>query len=381
MSHPRPGPAGPRRRTWPGWVLAITTVVLAASTVHPLWLGLSERAPWAQLVQLRVLSAALALTGAVVLGAIAVRITAARRRPVRTATVAVALLLVAGAHGGVLLARGALGEQQEVMAREGDLTMLALNVEGDGAASADVVALAQRSEADVLALSEVRPARGRAIGAALGAGGPAWTVLCAATDRPTPEPANRYSLLPYVEAATCLVVSPGLGRYEVAGPQPDLLGGGVVAMPVPGRGEVPDGSPDGDDVGGPPTADLAGTRARPPLAALHTTPPIPLVFGMERWRDEVAVAVAVCESLDGAVVGGDLNVTQDAAGMRGADRCTDTASGAPASGTWPSSLPSGVASRIDHVLADARAWSVVGTRVEEVADTDHRAVVAVLRPR
>ncbi len=163
-----------------------------------------------------------------------------------------------------------------------------------------------------------------------------------------------------MEPAGCLVISPALGGYEVGGPQPDLLGGAVVALPVP--------APSGDD-------------RRPPLAVVHTTPPIPLVFGMEVWRREVATAVAVCPSLDGAVVGGDLNASDDAASLHRLGHCVDTAAGSKASGTWPSSLPAGASARIDHVLADGRAWSVVGTRTAFVAGTDHRALVSVLRPR
>lgn len=334
---------------------------LAVSTVAPLWLCLSETAPWAQLVQLRVLSAALALTTAVALAAVALVIALRRRRrPARTSTLALVLLLVVGAHGGVLLSRGALADQAVPVARTGDLTMLALNMEQGGAATADVVALAKGSRAGVLALSEVLPEQGRAVGEALGRGGDPWTVLCAPTDRPKPEPPNRYSLLPYVEPAGCLVISPALGRYEVAGPQPDLLGGAVVALPAP---------------------DPSQRGLRPPLAVVHTTPPIPLVFGMEVWRDEVAIAVEVCPSLDGAVVGGDLNASDDAEGLHRLGHCVDTAAGSKASGTWPSSLPAGASARIDHVLADGRAWSVVGTRTAFVAGTDHRALVSVLRPR
>ncbi len=357
-------------RRWPGWTVAGVVAALAVSTVHPLWLGLSERTPWAQLVQLRVLSGGLALASAVVLAAVATvrcerRRGATRRTPSRTGAVSLVLLLVAAAHGGVLLSRGALAEQVDPVARAGDLTMLALNVEQGGPATDDVVALARRSGADVLALSEVPTDQGREVGRRLGDGGEPWTVLCAPTGAPAPPPPNRYSLLPYVEPAACLVIAPGLGPYEVAGPQPDLLGGAVLALPVAVAGADAPSSP----------------SARPPLAVVHTTPPVPLVFGMERWRREVADAVAVCPGLDGAVVGGDVNASPDAAGLHRLGLCVDTAAGAPAAGTWPSSLPSGAGARIDHVLADGRAWSVVGTRVDLVEGTDHRALTSVLRPR
>ena len=349
--------------------------LLAASTLAPRWLGLSERTPWAQLVQLRVAAAGAALATAAVLGALALVLALlpgrGRRRPARLPVLALALVLVGLGHGGVLVARGALSGQDELPAdRAGDLTVLALNVEQGGAATPDVVALARRSRADVLMLSEVHPDQGRAVGAGLQGTGRPWTVLCAPTDVPRPQPPNRYSLLPYVEPAACLVVSPAMGPYEVSGPQPDLLGGGVVARP-----SGPGGTP-------PPDAGPGARRASgPPLAVVHTTPPIPLTFGMGEWRREVATAVAVCPALDGGVVGGDLNASEDAAGLHRLGRCVDAAAGAPASGTWPSSLPSGLGSRIDHVLADGRAWSPIATRTAFVPGTDHRALVSVLRPR
>ncbi|CAA9421730.1 MAG: Endonuclease/exonuclease/phosphatase, partial [uncultured Quadrisphaera sp.] len=52
-----------------------------------------------------------------------------------------------------------------------------------------------------------------------------------------------------------------------------------------------------------------------------------------------------------------------------------------ARGTWPASLPQPLASAIDHVLLDPARWSVRGAAVEDVAGSDHRAVVAVLRER
>lgn len=354
--------------------MVVVVSLLAASTLQPRWLGLSERTPWAQLVQLRVVGAGLALATAVVLALVALVLRLARRRPTRTPVLALVLALVAVGHGGVLVARGAFSAPEALDAEPGDLTVLALNMEQGGAATGDVVALARRSRAQVLMLSEVHPDQGRAVGAALsGAGGgasTAWTVLCAPTDVPKPKPPNRYSLLPYVEPAACLVISPAMGPYEVAGPQPDLLGGAVVARPSePGVALPPD------------VGEKARRAAGPALAVVHTTPPIPLVFGMGEWRREVATAAAVCPSLDGGVVGGDLNASDDAAGLHRLGRCVDAGAGTPASGTWPSSLPAGLGSRIDHVLADGRAWSPVGSRTAFVAGTDHRALVSVLRPR
>ena len=359
MRRARWTPSEPRCPRWPGWAVVAVVSLLAASTLAPRWLGLSERTPWAQLVQLRVAGAAAALATAVVLAATALALRLARRRPTRTPVLALVLALVAVGHGGVLVARGALSSQDDLpVDRAGDLTVLTLNTEQGGAATGDVVALARRSRADVLMLSEVHPDQGRAIGAGLEGTGRSWTVLCAPTDVAEPEPPNRWSLLPYVEPAVCLLVSPALGSYEVAGPQPDLLGGGVVARPAG-----------------------AGGPLRPPLAVVHTTPPIPLTFGMGEWRREVAAAVAVCPALEGGVVGGDLNASEDAAGLHRLGRCVDAAAGAPAAGTWPSSLPGALGSRIDHVLADGRAWSPVASRTAFVAGTDHRALVSVLRPR
>lgn len=339
-----------------GRALVAVAGALLLSTLAPAALGLSMRSPWAQLVQLRAVTGAGVLVLAVLLGVLAAALR--RHRPRWLAGLALVALAVAAGHGGVLVARGALTPLPAVAAAEADLVVVALNAGIAGVPAEDVVDLAVRRRADVLALSEVDQAQARAVADGLERAGRPVQVLCAPREQaPLAEPPGRFSLLPYVPSAVCLLTARTLGPYA-AGEAPALRGGAVVARPADGG-------------------------AGPPLAAVHTLPPIPGAFDMDLWRSETAASVELCAALDGGVVAGDLNATGDHAVLRAAAPCASAAdlAGAGARGTWPSSLPPALAAQIDHVLLDPARWTVRGTAVEALAGSDHRAVVAVLRER
>ena len=81
----------------------------------------------------------------------------------RTAVVGLVLLLVAGAHGGVLVARGL--RQRPVDA--GAVSVLSLNTEREGADVEAVAGLADAVGADVLVLPETTQRYGRRLAEAL----------------------------------------------------------------------------------------------------------------------------------------------------------------------------------------------------------------------
>ncbi|WP_298990929.1 endonuclease/exonuclease/phosphatase family protein [uncultured Pseudokineococcus sp.] len=384
----RRGSAAGRRRPRADRVLdalgagvAVVVGATALVSLAPAAVGLSMRTPWAQLVTLRAVTAAgsLALALVLLLVGTLVRLRRGRRgRPRRgprggwppwVLGLTACLLVVAAGHAGVLLwrapppaaeappAAGAPGRQP------GDLVVTTLNVGPQGADAEDVVALALRREADVLALSEAPEALARGVAEGLArAGRPVQLLSAPTTERGVSgDPAEALLrpraggvLLPYVRPQTHLLVAEGLGAYDAA-PAPDLRGGAVVALPRDGEG--------------------------PPLAAVHTLPAVPLLFDMDLWREETAAAVDLCGRLPGGVVAGDLNATPDHAVLAGGACARAGSAAAAPPGTWPAGLPAALAAPIDHVLLDAAAWEPVGVVVDPAGASDHRALTAVLRPR
>ncbi|MEJ5946096.1 endonuclease/exonuclease/phosphatase family protein [Pseudokineococcus basanitobsidens] len=432
MPPPRPRPPRRPRADRVGLALAWVAVVVvgagALASLDPARVGLSMLTPWAQLVTLRAAAGALALALAVLLALVAAAVRVRRRRRLRRwpvpLLVLVACLAVTGVgQGAVLLARtpppalGAAGDGRPLPGRQpGDLVVTTFNVGPRGTPADEVVDLALRRDADVVALTEAPEELAQQVADGLAAAGrPVQLLSAAPVDGPALRLGGTGLLLPFVEANTRLLVSEDLGRYTAVGPDgttsegttsdgtssdgtssdgtikeeagpgvpapPRLLGGAVVAVPADGDG--------------------------PPLAAVHTLPALPLLFDMGRWRSETAAAVGLCDRLPGGVVAGDLNVTPDHAVLR-TTTCVDAAAGeglhggdgpdddgadddgggddggggadAPG-GTWPSSLPVPLTAPIDHVLADAGSWSAVDAAVDRVGASDHRALTALLRPR
>lgn len=161
-------------------------------------------------------------------------------------------------------------------------------------------------------------------------------------------------------SVTSLLVSESLGQYE-AGPQPSAATlDAVVVRRVGGRG--------------------------PTIAAVHTPPPFLSISAPRTWegvwRDGATRAVDLCRRGKADIVFGDVNSTLDHEPLSELGRCADAAAatGGGGEGTWPSRVPSAFAAPIDHVFFDARSWRPVDTGVMHVAGSDHRALVAQLRP-
>lgn len=315
-------------------VAGAAAVVLAAGLVTALPLGAGAW-PLAQVVALRGVLA-VAAAGAALLLVVVPRL----RRVL--APVAAACAVVALVHAGVLAARSVPTQQAAPEGGSGggaDLVVLTFNTL-DAVPAATLADLAAGTGADVVALPETSRATAERLGALLPGDG--WQVLHAPSDAPW-------------VAGTSLVVAGHVGTYPRAERLDHRLGT-LVARPA-GDGPV--------------------------LVAAHPLAPTGR-RAMAAWRTETAAVAATCRTTPGAVVAGDLNATLDHPALRDTAPCVDAArtAGAGAGGTWPAGVPSLLAAPIDHVLVDGRAWRVVDARVlPRTGASDHRPLVAVLRPR
>ncbi|WP_374215150.1 endonuclease/exonuclease/phosphatase family protein [Streptomyces longispororuber] len=128
------------------------------------------------------------------------------------------------------------------------------------------------------------------------------------------------------------------------------------------------------------TADVRGHSVRLQLA--HPMPPLPGQTGA--WRRELGrlADFAAHGADEPTVVAGDFNATQDHAAFRrilaaGSLRDASRLAGASRTPSWPSSAPAPLGTQIDHVLVGPD-FSAEDVRFLELADTDHRAVLADL---
>ena len=277
------------------------------------------------------------------------------RTGLRTAVVGLVLLLVAGAHGGVLVARGL--RQRPVDA--GAVSVLSLNTEREGADVEAVAGLADAVGADVLVLPETTQRYGRRLAEALtekkgsGAQPPGFAVF---SDTGMPSDLAEQGIDQNSDPAysTTVLVATRLGGYrqveETAG-----AGFGTVRLePESGDGPV--------------------------IVGAHTYPPLP--GAMTWWRSSVTDVASLCRRPSaGLIVAGDFNATRDHAPLRNLGGCISAGEQAGIGGlaTWPSSTGTTLlGATIDHVLVDGTVWEGKKGRVVTIPGTDHRAVVVQL---
>jgi len=302
----------------------------------PQWVGLAGLRPFVWVVPFR-LPVGL---GTAALAGLAGLVGLRFRRVLPAAAV---LALAAGASLSVTLVRGD-GAGELPPARPGDVTVLAANVFVAAADPAAVAEIAVRDGVDVVSLPEATQAFADDVAARIAATGGPRTQVFFAADRG--DGGGRYG--------TALLVSDALGEYRRTGELADGFKAVVTAAPVSGRGPV--------------------------LAAAHTAAPV--TAHLAAWRRETAAVAAWCAATPGALLAGDLNATLDHPGLRLSGSCVDAGreTGTGARGTWPDRVPAALGATIDHALADGDAWRAVGTRVEELRGSDHRALVSRWRP-
>ena len=352
-----------RRQQLLRWGPVVAVVALALVSVLPP----TTVFPFAQLIALRSLLAA----GAAFLGLLLLTVAILRRRRrgqlprtdlrtcrtgVRTAVVGLVLLLVAGAHGGVLVTRGL--RQRPVDA--GAVSVLSLNTEREGADVEAVAELADAVGADILVLPETTQRYGRRLAEALteqkkesGAQPQGFAVF---SDTSMPSDLAEQGIDQNSDPAysTTVLVATRLGGYrqveETAG-----AGFGTVRLePESGDGPV--------------------------IVGAHTYPPLP--GAMTWWRSSVTDVASLCRRPSaGLIVAGDFNATRDHAPLRNLGGCISAGEQAGIGGlaTWPSSTGTTLlGATIDHVLVDGTAWEGKKGRVVTIPGTDHRAVVVQL---
>lgn len=328
---------------------AVVTLVLAAVLLLACWpqlVGLEQALGAAQLVSLRGMAALVTVLIAVLFTLFALLSRHARRF---LAGLAALLVVFAAVSTGVLLVRGT-GNDAAPDRTDGDLVVLSWNTLGDAPGTDAIAQLAMDQQADVVALPETSHEAGVEIRDRMTASGHPMQLIDLQIDN-------------IVKArSTVLLISSELGEYRLddsAGTTPSLPS--VVAVPVDGSG--------------------------PTLIAAHPIAPVPIE--MRRWSAGLDwIAERCTDPGTEVIVAGDLNSTLDHWSRYGSDAglasCDDVARavGAAAVGTWPTMLPPLLGSPIDHVLA-TRGWEPVDFRVIESEDTsgsDHRPVVATLRP-
>jgi endonuclease/exonuclease/phosphatase (EEP) superfamily protein YafD len=232
-------------------------------------------------------------------------------------------------------------------AADGELVVLSFNTFGV-VEPADLTALVQQQDADLVVLAETSGATARAVARALTDAGRPTTALAADSASTRVE-------------GVALLVRDSLGAYA-----PTSAG-----LPATELGTF--------------AAVRAGASAGSPgvVVAAHTRAPS-AESSMPDWRAHVAGVADTCRSTPGVIVAGDLNATLDHPGLDDLGPCVDAAAevGAAGLGTWPADVPRVLAAPIDHVLVDGRAWRVTAFGVlDRVGTSDHRPVVAHLARR
>jgi endonuclease/exonuclease/phosphatase (EEP) superfamily protein YafD len=282
----------------------------------------------------------------VVLLVLAIISTGARRF---TGSIAIVFVVFGAVSLAVLASRGT-GDDDFATKRDSAITVLSWNTL-DGAPGAQVVAdVALDADADVLTLPETSRATGDAIAAIMAAAGRPMTVFAVTLDESN------------TASSTALLVSAGLGGYTLRTDVGDTsVAATLVAVPNGGSG--------------------------PTIIAAHTMAPLP--SAMDDWRSDLTWLADICTG--NTIMAGDFNATVDhmsrLATTDGATlgECADAAMATnnAAVGTWPSTLPTLLATPIDHVLA-TDSWRVTGMKVIDTADdlgSDHRPILAQLSPR
>ena len=339
-------------------ILALVIAIGALVTVKPELFDFTAeyalRAPFAQVLAMR----GWLVVGFAAAGLFFLIIAAIRRAVVgrgRIAfTLSLALLLVAGLHGGTMYSRGI--KQSDGLSSDtgfatstsgdGSITVLQYNTLGG---SVNVDALADVIEAngvDVISMPETSTETAEDLVAELSQRGANFQQFDTGTSGYDAD-----------YRSTALLVSLSLGQYtqtDLFEPTNEPTQLGVRAVPVNGEG--------------------------PTVMAVH--PVAPSSARLSEWREEIGKVYSLCASEPNAIIAGDFNSTVDhEASLRLDAMCNDTVAqaGSGAVGTWSVDLPALLGSPIDRVLTTA-AYEGSAAAVIDLGGSDHRGVVVRLTP-
>jgi endonuclease/exonuclease/phosphatase (EEP) superfamily protein YafD len=337
-----------------GAVLTIAIAIACLVATWPQVVGAQNLWIVAQLVALRgVLAVATLATAALFL-------LLALARPLRpvAGTIAVILLVTAGANVAIMGARG-VGDTSFADWTDDSVTVLSWNTLGDAPGAETIARTALDSKADIISLPETTKETGIEVANLMREGGNPMWVHTVWFDKIAKA------------RSTTILVSPRLGDYgtvwdsnrdraeEQARVGNTLVLPTVVLKPTDGNG--------------------------PTIVAVHAVAPIP--GQMENWRSDLEWLATQCAE-ENVIMAGDFNATVDhMAGLATEEdatigRCADAGvqSGNAAVGTWSSAWPSLLGSPIDHVMATPN-WVTTGMRVIDdpaLLSSDHRPVLVQL---
>lgn len=330
------------RSAWPSRLLTLVPAgVAAVAVVWPQAFGWSATSPFALLVALRGLVAVVLAALAVVF--LLVGLAWARRTLWTLWTLSIVALAAALTSVLIMVTRG-LTSDAVPPATENDAVVRVLAFNTLGSVSSDQLAeMVKDVDADVIVLSETSRETTERLASLLGGG---FQVF-----HRQPGPA--------INAATGLLVDSRLGAH-----------GSPVQAPSNPHGLFTV----------PPSVSPPVTPYGFPVTAVHATRPH-LTRGTHAWATNVRWAVDQCRESFGAIVAGDFNATLDHEPMRDLGHCVDAADvrGAGGIGTWPANFPAWMGTPIDHILVDARAWSVSSFTVLD--DTPSVAIIDRWLPR
>jgi endonuclease/exonuclease/phosphatase (EEP) superfamily protein YafD len=327
---------------------AAVLVVIAAVLLLAAWpqlIGLQLQAGVAQVVSLRGLTVLIAAALVILFTLISLISPRTRRF---TGTLGVLLLAFSVLTVLVLSTRG-FGNPSMQKKADADITVLSWNTLGDAPGADEIAALALKVDADVVVLPETSVETADIVKAIMTDAGHGMQQLHLSLDEISKA------------RTTSVLISTAMGTYvldDSAGTTEVLPS--VIAVPTDGTG--------------------------PTIVAAHPISPVP--GEMAHWRNGLDWLADRCTGKN-IILAGDLNSTLDhytGLGVDGGDlgRCHDAAkaTGNAAVGTWPTSFPPLLGAPIDHVMATPD-WQLIGFRViqtEDGAGSDHRPVVAQLRP-
>ncbi|WP_147392866.1 endonuclease/exonuclease/phosphatase family protein [Actinomyces sp. 2119] len=297
------------------------------------------------------------------------RASSSSRAGLRTGALGLVLVLVALAHGGVLLGRGmSLGPLEtsdtssDTPSDKAAFTVMSLNTEREDAPVQAVAETARAVQADVVVLPETTAAYGEELAGLLRGAAGELTVYTAVSppygwndedgDGADDDSGAHHGIDPV--RATTVLVSERLGGYRQTEGVAGAGRGMVVLEPVDGSGPV--------------------------ITGVHTYPPVPGLMG--EWRSSLTTVAGLCQDPpEGLVMVGDFNATRDHALLRDLHACASAGEQAGVGGlaTWPTHTGTRLlGATIDHVLVDASAWVGQSGEVLTLPQTDHRAVVVRL---
>ncbi|WP_457100254.1 endonuclease/exonuclease/phosphatase family protein [Microbacterium sp. P5_E9] len=334
-------------------LLGVFTTVLcaiaAAVLTWPAFFRVERIYPIAQIVSFRGLMM-LAMAAFVVVALLVAII-----RPLRAfaMSIAMVMLLAAGANGVILLTRG-IGSESLPAKSEDSIRVMTWNTAGTATSSQEVAQIAVAMDADIVTLPETTIETGEQVAIAMrDLGHPMWAYH------------TEYGEDGWDASSTTLLISPDLGDYSVIESSIDGSSNtstvpSAVAMPIDGSGPI--------------------------VVAAHAV--APRQNYMERWRTDLQWLADQCADAD-VILSGDFNATVDHMARLGVDggtlgRCRDAATetGNGSVGTWTTAIPALLGAPIDHVMT-SDSWKATGSIVLHSLDgsgSDHRPLIVQLEP-